>query len=94
MAVIRVFAKADVGRDIKSRKKGTEKVDGLDNRSIRVIRRCSAIVLSVCLGDDLCKNTLITFAQFMGTPKRITLWRPFLTRGPKKPSSLFKPHRR
>lgn len=97
-----ILAEANIRRDVEGRVQLTEELDCEDDRSLRVVCWRPTWVLKAAdkvAGTRSAKgrkpgHTRRTFSQVSGTPNRITLLRPFCTRGPRNPSSLFTPQRR
>lgn len=93
-----VLAETDVCCDVERGVERAELLDSLNHRSFGVICGSTLAILEACAdvnwlpGEDGYAH-IHTFSHLNGTPKRITLLRPFLTNGPMNSSSLFTPQR-
>ena len=95
MPVRSVLAEADVGGDIEGRVEFAEEADCGDNGTLWVVCGRAPLVLTRTGSAELGEETVgeRTLLHLSGTPKRMTLWRPFLTSGPRNSSSRFTPQR-
>jgi hypothetical protein len=94
-----VLAKADVTGDVEGRVQLLELFYGEDYGTLLVICGGSEWVLRNGKGSMRAKlgmkcGSKLTLTQLSGTPNKITLFSPLLTRGPMNSSSLFTPHLR
>ena len=95
VAVRGVLAEADVARDVEVGEELAEEADGGDDGPVGVVGGATALVLYMRARSAFARRARKgprTLVQWMGTPKRMTLRKPFLTRGARKPSSLLTPH--
>ena len=88
-----VFTKTDIDGEHKLREVLGEEVKRLDDGGFRIVcsRASGVLTVSVEVKDKVIMRH--TFSIFIGTPNKITPFRPFSTKCFKKPSSLFRPHR-
>jgi hypothetical protein len=98
MAMVCVLAQADVGSEEELREKLGKELESLDNGSYVGVGMGTTLVLYVhfeinkAVGHPV-RGRRLTFSSSTGTPNRMTLLKPFATKGFKKPSSLLIPHR-
>ena len=90
----RVLAKTHVTSNVQLGEQFAEFYNSLYDRTLRIIRQCSFVILIKKLFEMRALNTLPrTLAFFSGTPNSMTLRSPFWTSGTRNSSRRLTPHR-